>query len=66
MWAKILVCRPVAQNVGLFAANVGLKQALFAVNVVSNDPLFAGPGRFVCGPLHLITCKGYPIVLEKN
>ncbi|MEZ5585387.1 MAG: hypothetical protein R3F37_23945, partial [Candidatus Competibacteraceae bacterium] len=53
MWAKILVCRPFAQNVGLFAANVGSKHTLFAVNVVSNNLLFAGPCRFVCGPLQL-------------
>ena len=29
------------------------------VNVVSNDPLFVGPCRFVCGPLHLTDLHGF-------
>jgi len=35
MWSQILVCRLFANDVGLFADNVGLKGVLLAINLVS-------------------------------
>jgi hypothetical protein len=40
-------------NVGSLAAIVGLHLSLLARNVSRKQPLFAGPGAAVCGPLHL-------------
>ena len=49
MWFQILVCGLFANDVGLFADNVGLKGVLFAINLVPKIPclqveaiLFAG------------------------
>jgi hypothetical protein len=38
MWFQILVCGLFANDVGLFADNVGLKGVLFAINLVPKIP----------------------------
>jgi hypothetical protein len=58
IWVHMAVCRLLAFNVGSLAAIVGLHLSLLARNVSRKQPLFAGPGAAVCGPLQVSIANG--------